>query len=160
MNRQATKNQTSTLHCKPQSCHVLTELKAKISVTLIGESSKLLWYTHLNFWGLALNARFFQENQNSKHSSHIHKLQPFEALPLCWSPTPCSVSRESGSELFQSPSLLGQRLRFALLTRSSSGSSVLCPQGSQTLGPIQTNPGRTGDRRSWLDLEKQFFGRE
>lgn len=54
----------------------------------------------------------------------------------------------------------GQRLRFALLACSSSGPSKLCPQGSESLRPVETNPGRTGDCRSWLDLEEQFFGRE
>lgn len=136
MNLQAMKNQTSTLHCKPQSCRVLTESKAKISVTLIGDSSKSPRYTCLTFRGPALNARLFQENQNSKHPPHIWKPQPDEELPLpgglCQSPTPGSVSRERGSELFQSPSLPGQRLRFSLPALSSSGPSVLCPQGSQT----------------------------
>lgn len=106
MNCQVMKNQTSTLHCKPHSFHVLTESKAIFSVTLIGDSSKLLWYIRLTFKGLALNARFFQENQNSKHSPHIWKPQSHEELllcgRLCWSPTPCPVSREGGSELFQS----------------------------------------------------------
>lgn len=155
------KNQTSTLHCKSQSFHVLSESKTRFCVTLIGDSSKLQWYIHLTFRGLALNARFFQENQNSKHSPHIWKPQPDEELllcgGLCWSQTPCSVSREGGSEVFQSPSVPGQRLRFVLLAHSSSRPSVLCPWGSQSLRPVQTNPGRMGDCRSWLDLEEQFF---
>lgn len=68
-------------------------------------------------------------------------------------------SQERWVRAFQSPSLPGQRLRFVLLAHSSSGPSVLCPQGSQSLRPVQTNPGRTGDCRSWLDLEEQFFWR-
>lgn len=79
---------------------------------------------------------------------------------LCWSPTPCSVSSSLG--LFQgscggrlgysvpqSPSLPREMLIFALLAHSSSGPSVLRPQGSQTPSSIHTNPDRTEDCRSW-----------
>jgi len=130
-----------------------------------------------NLQGPSIECKIFPREQNLKHSPTIRKPQADEELPLCGgfcqSPTPRLVSGEGGSGVFQgshsgglgcsvpqSPLLPREMLGFALLACSSSGPSVLCPQGSQTPSPIQPNPGKTEDCRSWRELEERFFGRE
>lgn len=149
MNCQATKTQTFTLHWKLQSFHVLTESKSKFSVTLIGDSSEPLRYIHFTFRGLALNARFFQENQNSKHSPHTRQPQPDE--------NSCVVA-SVGAQLPVQPQEKVAQSCFRALHRLDTGWGLpswpplplVCPQGRQSLRARQTLAGQEIVGAGWI----------